>query len=136
MPSAFARFLVVAAAAAALGAIGGYWAGQRNVREHQAQSRDLLTAVRAAELSNRITVLRMMRKGQTTPADIESIEISAIVLLDSIALDEVTETDQSYGVLRHVGQALSAYMNDFPKSQFAEPRHAAVPKLVALGARQ
>jgi len=135
MRSPIARTILVAVVAAALGAIGGYWAGERDARDRQVQTRDLFTALRAAELSNRLTVLRMIRKGQTTPEDIESLEISAIVLLDSIALDEVTETYQSFGVLRRVAQALGAYMKDYPKSQFSEPRHASVPKLVALGTR-
>jgi hypothetical protein len=118
--------------AAALGALGGYMVAEKQGRDGDAQRRDLIIVVRAVDLDNRITMLRMLREGKHSAEEVESVEISAIVLLGTIALDQATDASQSYGVLKHVGQTLDTYTHDFPKSQFAEARHAEVAKFLAV----
>lgn len=134
--SSVARTGLVAILAALVGAVAGYWVAQRNAHERFVQNRDLLTAVRAVDLDNRIAMLRLLRKGRASADEIESVEISAIVLLDTIPLGEVTDSYQSYSVLKHTGRTLRAYMHDFPRSQFEQQRFEAVPKLLAFAERQ
>src|SRR5262245_54248154 len=136
MRTPVARITLVAVLSTVIGAVGGYWVAQRNASERQVQNRDLVTAVRAVDLSNRIAMLRLLRKGQASAEEIESVEISAVVLLDTIPLGEITNSYQSYTVLKHVGEALRTYMREFPKSQFEQQRFVAVPKLLVFGERQ
>jgi len=118
--------LFVATLTAALGAVAGFLVAQHTFRDRETDLRDLARIRSAVDLSTRLTALRDLRKGHLPTEDIESWEISAIVLLDSIALDEVTASSQSYCVFHRVSKNLATYMRDFPKSQFSDPRHTSV----------
>jgi hypothetical protein len=126
---------LVAVLAASLGAAGGYALAQREASALDSQRRDLITAVRAADLNNRLAMLRLMRERKTSDDDIRSLEISAIALLDAIPLDEAGPTSQSFVVLREAAKRVATYSHDFPTSEFTDQRHRNVGQLLAIGAR-
>ena len=130
-----ATIALVAVVAASLGAVGGYALAQREANALDSQRRDLMTAIRTVDLNNRLSMLRLLRERRTSDDDIRSLEISAIVLLDTIALDETSSTSQSYVVLQQAARAVATYAQDFPSSEFADNRHPKVGQLLAIGAR-
>ena len=119
----------VAIIAAALGAVGGY-------RFSQWHANDLTSALRALDFNNRLHMLRLLRECKTGDETVQSIEISAIVVLSGIPLEEVTDTSQSYFVLQNASQTLTQYTHDFPKSEFANGRHREVAQLLSMRSHQ
>lgn len=119
----------VAIIAAALGAAGGY-------RFAQWHANDLMTALRALDLNNRLQMLRLLRERKTGDETVQSIEISAISLLSTIHLEEVTDTSQSYFVLQNASKTLAQYTHDFPRSEFSDSRHREVAQLLSMRSRQ
>ena len=132
-PRFLAGVVVLVIAAAALGAVGGYAVAQRKANEREVQRADLLNATRAAEFGSRLTMLRLLREAKLSSEKMESAEISAIVLLGTIPLSDVTDASTSHVVLQRAAQTLATYIHDFPKSQFADSRHSEVAQLLALG---
>jgi hypothetical protein len=127
---------VLVIVAAALGALGGYTVAHRQAHEREVQRADLINAMRAAEFGSRLTMLRLLREAQLPAKEMESAEISAIVVLGTIALSDVTDASQSHVVVQRAAQTLATYMHDFPKSQFADPRHMEVTQLLAVGGQK
>src|SRR5258705_501386 len=132
-PRSVAGVVVLVIVAAALGALGGYAAAQRQAHEREVQRADLINAMRAAEFGSRLTMLRLLREVKLPAEKMESAEISAIVLLGTISLSDVTDASQSHVVVQRAAQTLTTYMHDFPKSQFADPRHMEVAQLLTVG---
>jgi hypothetical protein len=92
--------------------------------------------MRAAEFGSRLTMLRLLREAKLPAKEMESAEISAIVVLGTIALSDVTDASQSHVVVQRAAQTLATYMHDFPKSQFADPLHMEVTQLLAVGGQK
>ena len=101
----------------------GYVGGKR-------QSSDITNAVSANEFNQRLTSLRVMRENKVPAQTIESLEISAVNLLDTITLDGPGEYSAAY-VLKESAQRLAKYVRDFPSSEFADRRHTKVSQLLA-----
>jgi hypothetical protein len=128
--------IFVAVIAAVLGAVGGYIVAQQRAKDLDSQRRDLITAVRAVEFENRLGMLRLLREHKVPDEDMRSMEISAIVLLGTIALDDSNSTSQSHVVLQRAADAVATYRRDFPKSELSDGRHRKVAQLLAVGSRK
>jgi hypothetical protein len=132
-PRSPAGVVVLVIAAAMLGAVAGYAGAQRQARDREVQRADLINATRAAEFGSRLTMLRLLREAKLPSEKMESAEISAIVLLGTIALRDVTDASQSHVVVQRAAQTLATYIHDFPKSQFSDPRYSEVAQFLAFG---
>jgi hypothetical protein len=112
----------VAVTISALAGVGvGYNVGYKVGRQHNS---DYLNSVRIASLNDRLTALRVMRENKLPGRTVESMELSALVYLDSIALD--APGPNSAYLLQHAAQRLSAYAQDFPDSVLADPKQLKV----------
>jgi hypothetical protein len=109
---------------------------QQRAKDLDSQRRDLITAVRAVEFENRLGMLRLLREHKVPDEDMRSMEISAIVLLGTIALDDSNSTSQSHVVLQRAADAVATYRRDFPKSELSDGRHRKVAQLLAVGSRK
>ena len=91
---------------------------------------DYVNAVRIAAFNERLTTLRIMRENKMPKETMESMELSAVIYLDSIALD--TNGPDSGYLLRVAGQRLTAYVQDFPDSLLATRKDLKVGQLLTL----
>ena len=82
---------------------------------------DISRGLRAVDLNNRISMLRLLRERKLPEEQIRSIEISALLVLDSLEVAHVSPADQSCFVLKDSANRLAEYLKDFPQSEF-DPR--------------
>ena len=118
------RNLVLVSVVVAITAVAGLGIGYKVGREHNS---DYLNSVRLASLNDRLTALRVMRENRVSPKTVESMELSALVYLDSIALNE-PGPNTAY-LLQQAAQRLSAYTQAFPDSALADPKQLKVVQL-------
>ena len=114
------------------GALIGYSVNQERAQDLDRQRLDLIQAVRGADLQNRLATLRLLRENKVTEDDIRSLEISAVLLLETIDLKVLSGESQSLSVLQAVSKRLAEYRRDFPNSEFEPSKHRSVERLLSL----
>jgi hypothetical protein len=114
------------------GAFVAYSLSQERARDLDRQRLDLMQAIRGVDLQNRLAMLRLLRENKVSQEDIRSLEISAILLLDTIDLKAPTTESQSLPVLQGVSKRMLEYRGDFPNSEFEPSRHKSVERLLSL----
>lgn len=125
--------IVVAVVALLLGGFVGYRVSEQRATELDRQRLDLVRATRAADLQNRLTMLRVLREQKGSNQDVRNLEISAIVLLSTIDLESLSDSSESRIVLVNVGKALAGYTKDFTGSEFDPLKNKSVAQLLVLG---
>lgn len=91
---------------------------------------DLIRVAWAVDLNNRLTMLRLLRQHKVPAATVESVELDAVLLLNTMGADQVSPGDQSYSVIERVVKTLRQYQRDFPNSEFDSQKHAFVAKVL------
>lgn len=110
-------------------AIAGTLAGallQRYVLWPDQRDFDLVRVAWAVDFNNRLHMLRLLRKCNAPSNVVREAEISTVALLDTIKVEHVSPTDESYSVVKRVVQSLRQYVREFPNSEFAATRHESV----------
>lgn len=124
--------LVVALLGFGVGVVTGYRVSHAKAENLDQQRLDLTRAIRGADLQNRLSTLRLIRERKLAQEEVPPLEISAIVLLQAIDLEDLPKEAASRVVLEKVAETLVAYRQDFPDSEFNPAKHAAVTKLLSL----
>lgn len=128
----FFLIVLVALIGLGVGGIAGYRVSQDKAQELDSQRLDLMRAIRAADLQNRVSTLRFLRELKASEQDVRSLETSAILLLDTVDLDTLSQSSESRVVLMNVAKSLRDYLRDFPSSEFDPSKHKRVAQLLSL----
>lgn len=121
------RTLVLVLVAITVSVVAAFGFGYQIGRRHDS---DYLNSVRIASLNDRLTTLRVLRENKVPKNTVESMELSALVYLDTIALD--SRGSMSAYLLQRAAQRLSAYVRDFPDSRLADRNQPRVSQLLTL----
>jgi hypothetical protein len=124
------RPLLLLGLVAAISALVGGAAGYLTAKQHSAQ---VMNMMRALEFNQRLTSLRLMREHKMPSKTVESLEISAVLVAERLALDAPND-DAAYA-LRKTAESLVLYLWDFPDSELADRRHTGVTQLAAMAKR-
>jgi hypothetical protein len=115
-----------------VGVATGYRVSQAKAENLDQQRLDLARAIRGADLQNRLSTLRLLRDRKVVQEEIPALEISAIVLLQAIDLEDLPTEGASRVVLEKAAETLTAYRRDFPENEFNPTKHTAITKLLSL----
>jgi hypothetical protein len=115
-----------------VGVVTGYRVSQARAESLDQQRLDLARALRAADLQNRLSTLRLLRERKVVQEEVAPLEISAIVLLQTIDLEDVPKDAASRVVLERAAATLATYRQEFPDNEFNPGKHPAVTKLLSL----
>jgi hypothetical protein len=124
MQRPFRTTLTVIAIAAAGMLIGGFV--ERII--HWPDKRDfaLVRVAWAVDFNNRLSMLRLLRQYSAPEDTVRSIELSATTLLDTIDVEQIRPTDESYSVVDRAVKNLRMYRRDFPNSEFDPATHPSI----------
>lgn len=120
----FRTTLTVVAIAAAGMLIGGLV--ERTI--HWPDERDfaLVRVAWAVDFNNRLSMLGLLRQSNAPEDTVRSMELSAITLLDTINVEQIRPTDESYSVVERAVNNLRRYRADFPNSEFDPTTHPSI----------
>jgi hypothetical protein len=108
--------------------IGGF---VQTIRGPDERCFDLSRAAMGVDFEYRLLMLRLLRQYKVPKATVNSIEIGAVVLLDTMDVEHVSPTDQSFTVMQKLVKDLRQYRKDFPGSEFDLERHPFVGRVLA-----
>jgi len=128
----YAAVLITALVGLAVGGAIGYHLANQRAEILDRERIDLARALRANDLQNRLSTLRLLRERNIQRDDVWALETSALVLLDAISFNDVAVDSASRVVLVQVAETMTAYRKDFPDSKFDPSRYPAVAALLAI----
>ena len=118
------RTVLLVAAAVVVSILAGLGIGYQVGRRDNS---DYLNSVRIAALNDRLTALQVMREYKVPRDVVESLEISAVLYLDSIAVD--APGSNSTFLLQETARRLGAYAKAFPDSALTDPKHLKIAQV-------
>ena len=116
----------------AVGGVVGYRLSAQRAEILDRQRLDLARALRANDLQNRLSTLRLLRERNVPRDDVSALETSALVLLDAISFENLTEDSSSRVVLARVAETMTGYRKDFPDSTFDPAKYPRVANLLSI----
>jgi len=107
--------------------IGGF---VQTIRGPDERCFDLSRVAMGVDFEYRLLMLRLLRQYKVPAATLNRIEIEAVVLLDTLDVEHVSPTDQSFAGMQKLVKGLRQYRNDFPGSEFDLQRHPFIGKVL------
>jgi len=103
---------------------------ERAIHRPNERSFELARVAWGVDLNNRLSMLRLLREYKVPEATVSRVEIDAVALFDTMDIEHISPTDQSYFVMERVVKNLRQYRRDFPNSEFDPRGHSFIGRVL------